>query len=302
MQIYYFDPEIIFFNQEDAFMLREKLVEIALEWQNKYGVAPSITPSISEYDAAILVGMSQKEYSDFMQGMTAVNKGFDFIYKGIRYQIKANRPSGKPNSDVSRVPKAKNYNFDILIWILYNKNYEIQEAWEWSVKDYIQAFDNKERLSPDDMRKGKKIVQIIKQIETYNESSNTHKIINLNKTHSEGKDTTEYSFDGYHFYGKCALPYEIVRHYVETHPDITLTDLKRAFPDGEKICGVKIFIKNINDVTEKERLNPKYKDLRNPIILSSGEKIVISNQYNPYRIDYFKKVANKLGYKIMERK
>ena len=57
-------------------MIREKLIEIALEWQEKFGVAPSITNSISEYDAAKLVGMSEKEYSDFMQNMTAVNKGF----------------------------------------------------------------------------------------------------------------------------------------------------------------------------------------------------------------------------------
>ena len=40
-------------------MIREKLIEIALEWQEKFGVAPSITNSISEYDAAKLVGMSE---------------------------------------------------------------------------------------------------------------------------------------------------------------------------------------------------------------------------------------------------
>ena len=39
-------------------MLRDKLVEIALQWQSKYGVAPQITSVISEFDAAMLVGMS----------------------------------------------------------------------------------------------------------------------------------------------------------------------------------------------------------------------------------------------------
>ena len=41
--------------------LREQLVSIALEWQNKYGIAPSITCSISEYDAAMLVGFPETE-------------------------------------------------------------------------------------------------------------------------------------------------------------------------------------------------------------------------------------------------
>ena len=34
-------------------MLRDKLVDIALQWQACFGVAPSITSSISEYDAAM---------------------------------------------------------------------------------------------------------------------------------------------------------------------------------------------------------------------------------------------------------
>ena len=77
-------------------MLRDKLVEIALQWQSKYGVAPQITTVISEYDAAMLVGMSESDYSDYMQDKTAVSKGADFVFNHQRYQIKANRPSGKP--------------------------------------------------------------------------------------------------------------------------------------------------------------------------------------------------------------
>ena len=33
--------------------LRENLVETALQWQKNFGVAPSITSAISEYDAAM---------------------------------------------------------------------------------------------------------------------------------------------------------------------------------------------------------------------------------------------------------
>ena len=135
-------------------MLRDELVKIALQWQERYGVAPSITSTISEYDAAMLVGMSENEYSDYMKDKTAVIKGSDFVFKNTRYQVKANRPSGKKGSFVTIVPKAANYEWDRLIWILYDKNYVIQEAWEWEVEEYKDAFDAIKRLSPDHYRKG----------------------------------------------------------------------------------------------------------------------------------------------------
>ena len=139
-------------------MLREKLVEIALQWQESFGVAPSITSAISEYDAAMLVGMSETEYSDYMMDKTAVSKGTDFVFKDVRYQVKANRPSGKKGSFVTMVPKASNYEWDRLIWILYDKYYVIQEAWEWKVEDYKSAFHNIKRLSPNHYRKGKCLI------------------------------------------------------------------------------------------------------------------------------------------------
>ena len=135
--------------------LRNKLVDIALQWQERYGVAPSITSTISEYDAAMLVGMSENDYSAYMKDKTAVNKGSDFVFNNTKYQVKANRPSGKKGSFVTMVPKAANYEWDRLIWILYDKNYVIQEAWEWGVEEYKDAFDAIKRLSPDHYRKGR---------------------------------------------------------------------------------------------------------------------------------------------------
>ena len=61
--------------------LRNSLVDIALEWQKKFGVAPQITSTLSEFDAAILIGMTENEYSEYMKYKTAVQKGFDFIFK-----------------------------------------------------------------------------------------------------------------------------------------------------------------------------------------------------------------------------
>jgi hypothetical protein len=136
-------------------MLRKQLVDIALEWQNNFGVAPQITTPLSEYDAAMLVGMSEAEYSSYMQDKTAVSKGSDFIYSGIRYQVKANRPSGMAGSRVTLVPKATNYDWDKLIWILYDKHYVMQEAWEWGVASYESAFHDVKRLSPFHYREGR---------------------------------------------------------------------------------------------------------------------------------------------------
>jgi hypothetical protein len=137
--------------------LRQNLIQIALEWQRLYGVAPDIVKAISEYDAAKMVGMSDDEYSTCMQDKTAVCRGHDFVYKGTYYQIKARRPSGKPGSVITNAGKATNYNWDKLIWIRYNVEYEIQEAWSWDREKYVEAFDRIDRISPTDMRKGQRL-------------------------------------------------------------------------------------------------------------------------------------------------
>ena len=79
--------------------LREDLVADALRWAQRFGVAPAITGAISEYDAAVhIVGMTEEEYAIDCRTHTAVTKGVDFTHKRIRYQVKANRASGKPGS------------------------------------------------------------------------------------------------------------------------------------------------------------------------------------------------------------
>jgi hypothetical protein len=132
--------------------LRQELVAIALEWERRFGVAPAITCAISEYDAAILVGCSEADFTQCRKLHTAVSKGHDFIFNRNRYQVKANRPSGKPGSFVTWVPKVANYNWEYLIWILYNRMYEIEEAWLWTVEDYKARFDEIKRLTPALMR------------------------------------------------------------------------------------------------------------------------------------------------------
>ena len=137
--------------------LRDKLVGLALKWERTFGNAPHITAALSELDAAGLVGCSTEEYAECMCGATAVRRGHDFEFKGRRYQVKANRPSGKPGSIVTLVPKAKNFDWDVLIWILYNKEYQIQEAWSWEAAPYRQAFEFVKRLRLAHYQGGKRL-------------------------------------------------------------------------------------------------------------------------------------------------
>ena len=137
--------------------LRRQLVEATLAWERSFGNAPLITTVLSEYDAAKLVGCPVETYSRAMQGITAVQKGHDFTFNGSRYQVKGNRPSGKPGSFVTWVPKALNYNWDYLVWVLYDSQYRIQEAWQWEVSAYRAAFDSVKRLSPAHLRLGTRL-------------------------------------------------------------------------------------------------------------------------------------------------
>jgi hypothetical protein len=137
--------------------LRNRLVSVALEWEREFGNAPSITTVISEYDAAMLVGLTELEYGQAMRGATSVQKGYDFKHNGVRYQVKGTRPSGKPGSTITKVPGVSNYHWDQLIWISYDPGFHIQEAWLWDVDPYRTAFEHVVRLSPSHLRQGRRL-------------------------------------------------------------------------------------------------------------------------------------------------
>ena len=134
---------------------RDLLVRVSLEWERRSVVAPSITSAVAEYDAAKLKGTSLRKGKGRDASYTAVTKGVDFQIGDVGYQVKSNRPSGKPGSPVTLVSKASNHNWDKLIWILYDRDYNLKEAWEFSRGDYRERFDQKKRLSPEDMRSGR---------------------------------------------------------------------------------------------------------------------------------------------------
>ena len=138
--------------------LRNRLVSVALEWERVFGVEPLILSTVSEYDAARLVGHTDDSYRQDRLRRTAVTYGSDFTYNGLRYHIKANQAGSRAGSFVSRVSEARNYNWDILIWLLYDHNFIIQEAWEWEVGRYRAEFEGRSPLSVSDMRQGKRLL------------------------------------------------------------------------------------------------------------------------------------------------
>jgi hypothetical protein len=67
--------------------LRNALIDLVLEWERRYGVAPCITGAISEFDAARLVGHTPESLALDCVGRTAVTRGTDFCHNGLRYQV-----------------------------------------------------------------------------------------------------------------------------------------------------------------------------------------------------------------------
>jgi hypothetical protein len=144
--------------------LRGRLVQVSLEWESSFGVAPSITSAISELDAALIVGMSEDDYSSDRQHRTAVTKDMDFVDKGTRYQVTASRPSGRKGSPVTLVSRKteekRPFGWDHLIWILYDRTYNVQEAWGFTADEYRTRFGKLRRLSPDHMRQGRRLFPV----------------------------------------------------------------------------------------------------------------------------------------------
>ena len=52
---------------------------------------------------------------------------------------------------------AANYEWDVLIWIRYDRNYAMQEAWQWDVEPYKKEFHDKKRISLGDIRHGRRL-------------------------------------------------------------------------------------------------------------------------------------------------
>jgi hypothetical protein len=58
-------------------------------------------------------------------------------------------------SDARR--QARNYDWDRLIWLFYDREFRLLEAWEWTVEEYRATLGALARLSQAHMRRGRRL-------------------------------------------------------------------------------------------------------------------------------------------------
>ncbi|MBF0604535.1 MAG: hypothetical protein HQL07_12695 [Nitrospirae bacterium] len=266
--------------------LRDELVHVALTWEKVYGVAPSITSTVSEYDAAILVGMTPEEYGQFMSHRTAVSRGSDFIYQGVRYQVKANRPSGKPGSRVTWAPDAReNRDWDYIIWVLYDREYVMMEAWQLAVDEYEARLSQKKRLSPDDYRSGRNLY--------LHPSASKARTQPARRSHSN-KDYTKYWFNG-NQYGKGRLVLAVVRAWAVNNMPGSQEELNRIFPNDLHSAGL---FAPVSVAREERNIGGKKRHFLEPeelITLLDATQLAVTLEWGRDNIDRFLIHAEKLG-------
>jgi hypothetical protein len=160
-------PSLVSFpvaQSEDTMSIRDQLVQTVLKWEEMFGFFPGqagVTAAVSEYDAAMILGLSEAQYARSVDGRSSVGRGYDFMFKDKRVQVKANRPSGLPGSAVRNAgPKVKTGPWDIFIYILYDKDYAVQEVYQFDPDMYETMFSNKEKLRLEDMRKGHRLSNV----------------------------------------------------------------------------------------------------------------------------------------------
>jgi hypothetical protein len=110
------------------------------------------------------------------------------------------------------------------------------------------------------------------------------------------RDTAKYLFDG-EALGKGRLVLEVVRSYVETHPEIKFSALEKAFPKAcQGSSGVFATIETASQIAQMDRkrhfLNP------DELIKLADSTIAVSSQWGIGNIDKFIKQAGLNGYSI----
>lgn len=111
------------------------------------------------------------------------------------------------------------------------------------------------------------------------------------------KDTTKYQIDGEGRYGKAKLVHEIVKRYVQQHPEVSIDRLKKIFPTPKPIQSYGVFAEA---QTAKAKADRYYADNKMLISLGDGVKIATCNQWTKESINEF--IENikkqKLGFEI----
>jgi hypothetical protein len=105
------------------------------------------------------------------------------------------------------------------------------------------------------------------------------------------KDYTKYTIEGIgENFNKRQLVFDIIKDYTQKN-NLSLEELSNVFPDH--VQGSKGLIRKESEVNDAKRFN-----MKKPLIIKNGIRIVVSNQWGGDNIPSFIEVAEKLGYKI----
>ncbi len=105
------------------------------------------------------------------------------------------------------------------------------------------------------------------------------------------RDYTKYNVDGLgENLNKRKVVFSIVKDWA-TKNKPSLEDIKTTFPDS--IQGSKGFIRKKSEVKDPNRFN-----IKEPLSIKNGTKVVVSNQWGSKNMTSFLEVAEKLGYKV----
>lgn len=111
-----------------------------------------------------------------------------------------------------------------------------------------------------------------------------------------GKNNAQFTVNGVFVGGKCPTVRYVIETYVKNNPGITFEQLQKAFPDEAAKPGFGKVVRRFEDVKENEWGGHRFS--RHPIILSDGQKVAVSTQWEPQNIKNFTKFAASLGFDI----
>lgn len=109
------------------------------------------------------------------------------------------------------------------------------------------------------------------------------------------KDQTKYDFKGT-IYGKGQLVLNVIRDFVNEHPEISFEQLKTAFPDSlQGSHGVIIDFDQAEDVNDLDKKHKRYFNKDDQIIsLNNHQQILVCNQWGIGNINQFIEQVQKL--------
>ena len=110
------------------------------------------------------------------------------------------------------------------------------------------------------------------------------------------KDATQFMVNGTPTGGKGPTVYAAVNSYIDSHPNISLQELKTAFPDYLAKPGFGKMIRSVEEVTPNEWSGSRFN--KHPITLSDGTRITVSTQWKPDNMRSFIEGVTRLGIEI----